>query len=268
MKNFVIHLFGYLGTVALWSYALLRLFMDWVGRSTVVDDWKQLTESMPNLISWLLSTPSWVPAICAFTFTLATIYFMWRIHEPSSQTMLAAPTPARSGSSSLIGLRGIFSKREKKREMDTASNDHALILRQDSPLRVEAKRVEDGIDIGVKVAIRNRSRKTLFASFGGKPELTIGGKSSEQPGGGLTIPFAKESEQTSIFGGMRFYDGVADMVGVGRIHYKFGERKDDLTNLNIEIQFIVEADPSNDGKLQSLPYKIIDIKTEYSPVTA
>ncbi len=185
---------------------------------------------------------------------------MWRIRVlPPAQAIPVATIPARNSNIALKGLRGIFGKCENESELAPASHDHALILREGDPLRIEGKRVEDGLDIGVKVAIRNRSRKTLAVSFGGRPELTLGGKSSEHSGGGLTIPFAKESEQTSSFGGMRFYDGVTGLVGVVRIHYKFGETKDNLTNLNIEVQFQVEGEPSRDGKLEALPLKI------YSP---
>lgn len=65
---------GVVGAIALWVWAALPKALDWVGRTTVPDDWEQLMEEkLPALLGWLFATPWWVPA------TLATILTIWLI---------------------------------------------------------------------------------------------------------------------------------------------------------------------------------------------
>jgi hypothetical protein len=59
-----------IGTIFSWGYTTLDVFFDWVGRSTADDDMKQLlNDKLPAWAHWLFSTPSWVPALCAFILT-------------------------------------------------------------------------------------------------------------------------------------------------------------------------------------------------------
>jgi len=48
--------------------------MDWVGRSTVLDDSDLLWERLPKMLDWVLNTPWPVPAALAGILTLATIW--------------------------------------------------------------------------------------------------------------------------------------------------------------------------------------------------
>ncbi len=63
---------------ALWLWAVVPRVVDWIGRTTLSDDWEQLTdERLPALLNWLFQTPWWVPAILA---TVLTVWLMvpWR----------------------------------------------------------------------------------------------------------------------------------------------------------------------------------------------
>jgi hypothetical protein len=74
-------------TVLLWTWFLLRLAFDWIGRSTVVDDYNQLVERLPRWAEWLFSTPWYVPASCA---TVLTVFLIW-LSLPRSVSFNAPP---------------------------------------------------------------------------------------------------------------------------------------------------------------------------------
>lgn len=64
------------GFLAVW--AVVKVFIDWIGRSTLPEDWSELvTEKLPSWAAWLFSTPSWVPALLAATLTGFLIYISW-----------------------------------------------------------------------------------------------------------------------------------------------------------------------------------------------
>ena len=66
---------GWIVAVLLWLWAVLPKALDWVGRSTLPDDWQQLMiEKLPVWSAWLFSTPWWVPALLA---TILTLWMMW-----------------------------------------------------------------------------------------------------------------------------------------------------------------------------------------------
>src|SRR3546814_5909122 len=60
---------------ALWAWAALPRLLDWVGRSTLPEDWEQLmADKLPAWAAWFFSTSPWVPAILA---ALLTGWMMW-----------------------------------------------------------------------------------------------------------------------------------------------------------------------------------------------
>jgi hypothetical protein len=75
MRHFIAMLIGWLFNGLLWLWVVVPKAMDWVGRSTLPDDWRQLMdERLPQWAGWLFSTPWWVPALLA---TALTIWLMW-----------------------------------------------------------------------------------------------------------------------------------------------------------------------------------------------
>jgi hypothetical protein len=94
LGSFLKRLSATIGTIALWVYAIVDFFFDWIGRSTVDDDAKQfLNEKLPTWADWLFSTPSWVPAVCALVLTLWLIWLS-RPHaasQPASLNTVGGP---------------------------------------------------------------------------------------------------------------------------------------------------------------------------------
>lgn len=69
----------------LWLWAILPKALDWIGRTTLPDDWGQLMdERLPAVLQWLFSTPWWVPAALATLLTGWLIWASWpRRDEPT-----------------------------------------------------------------------------------------------------------------------------------------------------------------------------------------
>jgi hypothetical protein len=84
-----------IGTIVSWVYTILDILFDWIGRSTVDDDWKQLlNEKLPAWADWLFSTPSWMPGVCAI---LLTLWLIWLSRSPTERAPANADTdPSRS----------------------------------------------------------------------------------------------------------------------------------------------------------------------------
>ena len=75
MKQAFSTIAGWALNVLLLLWVILPKAIDWVGRSTLPDDWEQLmTEKLPKWADWLFSTPWYVPALLA---TGLTIWLMW-----------------------------------------------------------------------------------------------------------------------------------------------------------------------------------------------
>jgi len=66
--------------LSLW--AILRIIMDWVGRSTFGDDWANLVATMPEWLAWVYGTPWWVPGILSTACVVALIYWLFRDPPP------------------------------------------------------------------------------------------------------------------------------------------------------------------------------------------
>ena len=62
----------------LWLWTVVPKAMDWVGRSTLPEDWEQLmADKLPIWAAWLFSTPWWVPALLATLLTACMIWVSW-----------------------------------------------------------------------------------------------------------------------------------------------------------------------------------------------
>ena len=82
---------GWLLVIFLWLWATVPKALDWVGRSTLPDDWRQLmAEKLPAVAAWLFSTPWQVPTVMAL---LLTAWMMW-VTRPQA---LPTPLPVEGG---------------------------------------------------------------------------------------------------------------------------------------------------------------------------
>lgn len=74
------------GAILFWAWFIVRSAMDWIGRSTLGDDWQQLQrETMPEALHWLFQTPWWVPAGCALAITS---WLIWITRPKNSEGSL------------------------------------------------------------------------------------------------------------------------------------------------------------------------------------
>ncbi len=70
--------------ILFWVLFALKLIADWIGRTTVVDDFNQLVERMPAIVGWLVATPWWVPGGLAAMLTAFLIWAGWPTDRPRS----------------------------------------------------------------------------------------------------------------------------------------------------------------------------------------
>ena len=90
MKNFIKNVAGWLLATLLWLWTTLPKILDWVGRTTLPEDWRALmVEKLPIWAAWLFSTPWWVPAILATTIT---VWMMW-VSWPRNVLLAEPPIP-------------------------------------------------------------------------------------------------------------------------------------------------------------------------------
>lgn len=75
MGHYLKTLGGWVVTALLWLWFILPKLIDFIGKTTLPEDWQSLmVEKLPAGAAWLFSTPWWVPASLA---TLLTIWLMW-----------------------------------------------------------------------------------------------------------------------------------------------------------------------------------------------
>lgn len=88
MRGLINKFVVYTATVVLWLWAVVPKALDWVGRSTLPDDWRQLMDDrLPAWAGWLFSTPSWAPVV------LAAIATGWLMYITRPHPIPAAPLP-------------------------------------------------------------------------------------------------------------------------------------------------------------------------------
>jgi hypothetical protein len=77
MREFIARAGALLATVAFSVWAILIGLSNWIGRSTVVEDYNQLVDRLPAVAAWLLATPWWVPGAGAIALTTFLIWVGW-----------------------------------------------------------------------------------------------------------------------------------------------------------------------------------------------
>lgn len=63
-----------LANIALWTWTAIKFALDWVGRSTVVEDFQALLAKLPRAVEFFYQVPWQVPALLAATVTGVLIY--------------------------------------------------------------------------------------------------------------------------------------------------------------------------------------------------
>ncbi len=63
--------------IIFWVCFILKLVVDWIGRTTIVDDFNQLVERMPAIVGWIVATPWWVPGGLAGALTAFLMWAGW-----------------------------------------------------------------------------------------------------------------------------------------------------------------------------------------------
>jgi len=237
------------------------LFLDWVGRSTVYEDIEALRAKLPNWAEWaVIDTPTWVPAVLAGLMTLGLLFLMWR--EQPAQHRPAAPSK-RSASWTKMTLRP---KGNEKSIPFDSDHDFDFILRPEDTFFAEGNRSDDGVDMAVRVVVRNRSKTPLWVDIFEPGTLAVQGKESPNPGGGMSRPFRPESNQPSVFGGMRLYDGMEGKTGTGTMSYLFGQTEESARwILDVDVDFRILGDPKAKGKNERVPVEILANRSRYRP---
>lgn len=81
-----------IGAILFWTWTIVQVILNWIGRSTVVDDFNLLMERLPAWAGWLFSTPWWVPTLLATTLTAFLIWLSWpRFGRAPTENSLDAP---------------------------------------------------------------------------------------------------------------------------------------------------------------------------------
>ncbi len=75
MRVFLARSAALLSTIFFGVWGAFKLLLDWIGRTTAVDDLNQFLERLPTMVSWVVSTtPWWIPGGLA---TALTAFLMW-----------------------------------------------------------------------------------------------------------------------------------------------------------------------------------------------
>lgn len=210
-------------------WAIIQKTMDWVGRSTLLDDWRQLVhEKLPWLANWLLYTPWWVPAGLA---TILTAWIVWPARlswAKSADSRAPSPVDAKRVQSAPVP--------PSVRHLDGADHD---IVGADKPLRLRIKETSDYTDVSIDLVFKNRSQHTLWLRGIGS-HLSIDGKMPPKSGGSVTRPFLSGQVQVSPMGTVRLYNGARGKAGAVRFNVLFGlSEKTARTIVYFSYDFIV-----------------------------
>jgi hypothetical protein len=72
-----------LANVFFWAWAAITFTLDWVGRSTVIDDFSALQERLPAILQWVYAnTPWWTPTALGASAIAFLVWLSW----PSSSS--------------------------------------------------------------------------------------------------------------------------------------------------------------------------------------
>lgn len=247
--------FGYVLTLLLWVWTVIKFALDWIGRTTVTEDFSTLLGRLPDWSTPLIATPTWIPAICAIVLTGGTLWLMWRIQEPVSDRLQHTVKQRRTVSAKAKG--------NIETSVDT-DHDFDLILRPEDPVMAHGHRTDDGIDVLVRLVIRNRSTTPLWIDVIGQFKMTLGDREGDNPSGGISRPMRKESNQTSQLGALRIFDDLEGKSGNGRISYLFGKTEDSARSiLDVDVDFTILETPKTKGTQERVSLEVTANRSSY-----
>jgi len=144
------------------------------------------------------------------------------------------------------------------------THDLDLILRPQDTVVVDVTCSDDGMDIFARVVIRNRSKAPLWIDVAEQYPLIFNGKTSDNKSGGVSRPMPPESNNASVFGGLRLYETVKDGMGRGRISYRFGRTEDSAKwILDVDISFKILNAPKNKKVQERVSVEIVENNSVY-----
>lgn len=144
-----------------------------------------MDEKLPAVLSWLFTTPWWVPAVLATTLT-AWLVWPARLPWPKSATG-REPSP--------VEAKPLRAAPPSVRHMDGADYD---IVGTDRPLRVRVNKTSDYTDVSVDLSFKNRSQHVLWLKGVGT-HLSVDGKMPPKPGGSVSRPFRSGQVQVGNY---------------------------------------------------------------------
>lgn len=262
---------GWLGALALWLWWLTPRALDWVGRSTLPDDWRQLmTERLPAALDWLFSTPGWVPGILATVLTLWLMWISWPrqgsampSQDGSSPGLQIAPRSAPLASVADIKPDLDRLKPVPVKNIDGVDFD---LVAPDTPLRIIAMKTSDYTDITVDLLYKNRSQRALWIKCAGV-HLSVDGKLPEKPGGSVTRPFASGKTAISRMGTVRLYGESSGRTGVVQFYILFGLSEETArTIVGFIYFFLIKEEPIQNNTEQFINFDIIENNTIYDTI--
>lgn len=92
---------SWLVSIILFVWAAIKLFMDWIGRSTVAEDFAQLRDKLPAMVDWLLQTPWYVPASLA---GIVSVFVIW-LNRPFARMRIITAKEAQEGGLNIDEIR-------------------------------------------------------------------------------------------------------------------------------------------------------------------
>ncbi len=106
IRNTIARIGALIGAIFFWTWLVVQGVVNWIGRSTVVDDFNLLVERLPGVVGWLYTTPWWVPAGLGSLLTGFLIWLAWptRPDELVKKGLLALPMESRPTQSAPRGV--------------------------------------------------------------------------------------------------------------------------------------------------------------------
>jgi hypothetical protein len=82
-----------LATILFATWTTVKVVLDWMGRTTMVDDYQEFLRRLPKWAEWLFSTPGWVPAALASVLALFLIWLSWPRERTEPAVARVGPEP-------------------------------------------------------------------------------------------------------------------------------------------------------------------------------
>jgi hypothetical protein len=148
MNNLLRFFAGVLLSALIVIVTVARLAVEVIGASTTPDDFAQLKQRMPAMLSWLFSTPWWVPTLLLFAASGAAGWLIWTgtkraaAHEMEEHDALDEPKIAALIEERIAALPKADARTDLATHADLHRHDESLAKHDDS-IRAVRRSVED-----------------------------------------------------------------------------------------------------------------------------